>query len=58
MAQITRHDPAVVHTPSSGYSMGLELGQHRRLLFVSGKRDRLAGSILPLTLSAMTSSIR
>ena len=37
MAQITRHNPAAVHAPSSGYSMGLELGQHRRLLFVSGQ---------------------
>ena len=36
MAQITRHNPAAVHAPSSGYSMGLELGQHRRLLFISG----------------------
>ena len=37
MAQITRHNPASVHAPSSGYSMGLEIGQHRRLLFVSGQ---------------------
>ena len=37
MAQTTRHNPASVHAPSSGYSMGLELGQHRRLLFVSGQ---------------------
>ena len=37
MAQITRHNPASVHAPSSGYSMGLELGQHRRLLFISGQ---------------------
>ena len=37
MAQITRHNPASVHAPSSGYSMGLELAQHRRLLFVSGQ---------------------
>ena len=37
MAQITRHNPASVHAPSSGYSMGLELVQHRRLLFVSGQ---------------------
>ena len=37
MAQIIRHNPASVHAPSSGYSMGLELGQHRRLLFVSGQ---------------------
>ena len=37
MAQIVRHNPASVHAPSSGYSMGLDLSQHRRLLFVSGQ---------------------
>jgi len=37
MPQITRHNPASVHAPSSGYSMGLEIGQHRRLLFISGQ---------------------
>ena len=37
MAQIVRHNPASVHAPSSGYSMGLEVGQHRRLLFISGQ---------------------
>jgi enamine deaminase RidA (YjgF/YER057c/UK114 family) len=37
MAQIVSHNPASVHAPSSGYSMGLELGQHRRLLFISGQ---------------------
>jgi enamine deaminase RidA (YjgF/YER057c/UK114 family) len=37
MAQITRHNPASVHAPSGGYSMGLEVGQHRRLLFISGQ---------------------
>ena len=37
MAQVTRHNPASVHAPSSGYSMGLELSQHRRLLFISGQ---------------------
>ena len=37
MAQITRHNPPAVHAPSSGYSMGLEVGQYRRLLFVSGQ---------------------
>ncbi len=37
MAQIVGHNPASVHAPSSGYSMGLELGQHRRLLFISGQ---------------------
>jgi 2-iminobutanoate/2-iminopropanoate deaminase len=37
MPQIVRHNPASVHAPSSGYSMGLEIGQHRRLLFISGQ---------------------
>ena len=37
MPQITRHNPASVHAPAGGYSMGLEVGQHRRLLFVSGQ---------------------
>ena len=46
MAQVTRHNPAAVHAPSSGYSMGLELGQHRRLLFVSGQvPERSDGSV-------------
>jgi 2-iminobutanoate/2-iminopropanoate deaminase len=37
MAHIVRHNPVSVHAPSSGYSMGLEVGQHRRLLFISGQ---------------------
>ena len=37
MAQMVSHNPASVHAPSSGYSMGLELSLHRRLLFVSGQ---------------------
>jgi 2-iminobutanoate/2-iminopropanoate deaminase len=37
MAQFTRHNPETVHAPSGGYSMGLELSQHRRLLFISGQ---------------------
>jgi 2-iminobutanoate/2-iminopropanoate deaminase len=37
MVHIARHNPASVHAPSGGYSMGLELGQHRRLLFISGQ---------------------
>ena len=37
MAHTTRHNPASVHPPSGGYSMGLELSQHRRLLFISGQ---------------------
>jgi len=37
MVHLTRHNPASVHAPASGYSMGLEVGQHRRLLFISGQ---------------------
>jgi 2-iminobutanoate/2-iminopropanoate deaminase len=37
MAHTIRHNPASVHAPSSGYSMGLEVGPHRRLLFISGQ---------------------
>lgn len=37
MTQFTRHNPASVHAPSGGYSMGLEVSQHRRLLFISGQ---------------------
>ena len=40
MAQIVSHNPASVHAPSSGYSMGLELSQHRQLLFISGQVSR------------------
>jgi 2-iminobutanoate/2-iminopropanoate deaminase len=46
MAQITRHNPAPVHRPSSGYSLGLEVAQHRRLLFVSGQvPEKTDGSV-------------
>jgi enamine deaminase RidA (YjgF/YER057c/UK114 family) len=37
MAHTVSHNPASVHAPSSGYSMGLEVPQHRRLLFISGQ---------------------
>ena len=46
MAHINRHNPAAVHAPSGGYSMGLELAQHRRLLFISGQiAERSDGSV-------------
>jgi 2-iminobutanoate/2-iminopropanoate deaminase len=46
MTQLTRHNPATVHAPSSGYGLGLELDQHRRLLFVSGQvPERSDGSV-------------
>ena len=47
MAQIIRHNPAAVHAPSSGYSMGLEVGQHRRLLFISGQVPEESGGGVP-----------
>ena len=47
MAEITRHNPAAVHAPSSGYSMGLELGPHRRLLFVSGQVPERSDGTVP-----------
>src|SRR5438552_4133214 len=47
MAQTTRHNPASVHAPSSGYSMGLELSQHRRLLFISGQVPERSDGSLP-----------
>ena len=34
---IVSHNPATVHPPAGGYCMGLELTQHRRLLFISGQ---------------------
>jgi 2-iminobutanoate/2-iminopropanoate deaminase len=37
MAQTVSHNPANVHAPSGGYSMGLEVSQPRRLLFISGQ---------------------
>src|SRR3979409_108894 len=47
MPQITRHNPVSVHPPSSGYSMGLEVGQHRRLLFVSGQVPEKSDGAVP-----------
>ena len=47
MANITRHNPPSIHAPSSGYSMGLELGQHRRLLFISGQVPETSDGSVP-----------
>jgi 2-iminobutanoate/2-iminopropanoate deaminase len=47
MPQITRYNPASVHAPSSGYSMGLEIGQHRRLLFISGQVPEKSDGAVP-----------
>lgn len=44
-AHIVRHNPATVHPPAGGYSMGLEVTQHR-LLFISGQvPERSDGSV-------------
>jgi enamine deaminase RidA (YjgF/YER057c/UK114 family) len=46
MPHIVSHNPATVHPPASGYCMGLELTQHRRLLFISGQvPERLDGTV-------------
>jgi 2-iminobutanoate/2-iminopropanoate deaminase len=47
MAHIVRHNPASAHAPSSGYSMGLEVSQHRRLLFVSGQVPQNSDGSVP-----------
>jgi 2-iminobutanoate/2-iminopropanoate deaminase len=47
MIHTTRHNPASVHAPSGGYSMGLELADHRRLLFISGQVPENADGSVP-----------
>ena len=47
MAHIISHNPASVHAPSSGYTMGLEVGQHRRLLFISGQVPEQSDGSVP-----------
>jgi len=45
-AHIVSRNPATVHPPAAGYSMGVELTQHRRLLFISGQvPERVDGSV-------------
>jgi enamine deaminase RidA (YjgF/YER057c/UK114 family) len=45
-AHIVSHNPATVRAPAGGYCMGLELKQHRRLLFISGQvPERLDGTV-------------
>lgn len=46
-AQIITHNPATVHAPAGGYSMGLELSQHRRLLFISGQVPESSDGSVP-----------
>ena len=47
MAHIVNHNPATVHPPAGGYSMGLELTQHRRLLFISGQVPEKTDGAVP-----------
>ena len=45
-AHIVSHNPATLHPPATGYSMGVELTQHRRLLFISGQvPERVDGTV-------------
>lgn len=46
-AHIVSHNPATVHPPAGGYSMGLELKQHRRLLFISGQVPETPDGTVP-----------
>lgn len=47
MAHIVTHNPPSVHAPAGGYSMGLELSQHRRLLFISGQVPATSDGSVP-----------
>lgn len=47
MTQILGHNPATVHPPAGGYCMGLELKQHRRLLFISGQVPERSDGTVP-----------
>ncbi|WP_407155371.1 RidA family protein [Bradyrhizobium sp. STM 3557] len=47
MAQIVQHNPATVRPPAGAYSMGVELSQHRRLLFVSGQVPETPDGAVP-----------
>ena len=47
MAQIVSHNPPSVHAPAGGYSMGLELSQQRRLLFISGQVPEASDGSVP-----------
>ncbi|OPY97212.1 translation initiation inhibitor [Bradyrhizobium sacchari] len=47
MAHIVSHNPAAVHPPAGGYSMGVELSQHRRLVFISGQVPEASDGAVP-----------
>ncbi|MCK1419473.1 RidA family protein [Bradyrhizobium sp. 180] len=44
---VVTHNPATVHAPAGGYSMGLELRLHRRLLFISGQVPERSDGTVP-----------
>ncbi|WP_027531086.1 RidA family protein [Bradyrhizobium sp. WSM3983] len=46
-AHIVSHNPATVHPPAGGYSLGLEVTQHRRLLFISGQVPEASDGSVP-----------
>ncbi|MDA9543501.1 RidA family protein [Bradyrhizobium yuanmingense] len=46
-AHVVSHNPATVHPPAGGYCMGLELQQHRRLLFISGQVPQKSDGTVP-----------
>lgn len=46
-AHIVGHNPATVHPPAGGYSMGVELKQHRSLLFISGQVPEKSDGTVP-----------
>ncbi|MCG2672318.1 RidA family protein [Bradyrhizobium sp. GCM10023182] len=44
---IVSHNPRAVHPPAGGYSLGLEVTQHRRLLFISGQVPEKSDGSVP-----------
>ncbi|QAU50331.1 RidA family protein [Bradyrhizobium guangzhouense] len=46
-AHIVSHNPGTVHPPAGGYSLGLEVTQHRRLLFISGQVPEWSDGSVP-----------
>ena len=47
MAHSVIHNPPTVHPPAAGYCMGVELSQHRRLLFISGQVPEALDGTVP-----------
>ena len=46
-AHIVSHNPATVSPPAGSYSLGLEVTQHRRLLFISGQVPERSDGTVP-----------